>query len=213
MVQVEATNIVRKISKAEATTIDAAEGIVEAFVNTMGVVDYDGEIIEIDAFSDSILKGGQTVAWFHDQSTPVGKVLDASPIPYGDDEETGMTMGRLKAVMQFNMNTQRGREAFADVQFGSVKEWSVGFRSLSDEIEMLADGTKARVIKALDWVEVSPVLRGASPNTQTITSKSASDALDNEEIVDDAFDTEAELVREGIEITKIQLTLETNKDG
>lgn len=213
MVQVEATNIVRKISKAEATTIDAAEGIVEAFVNTMGVVDYDGEIIEIDAFSDSILKGGQTVAWFHDQSTPVGKVLDASPIPYGDDEETGMTMGRLKAVMQFNMNTQRGREAFADVQFGSVKEWSVGFRSLSDEIEMLADGTKARVIKALDWVEVSPVLRGASPNTQTITSKSASDALDNEEVVDDASDTEAELVREGIEITKIQLTLETNKDG
>ena len=145
MVQVQATNIVRKISKAEATTIDAAEGIVEAFVNTMGVVDYDGEIIEIDAFSDSILKGGQTVAWFHDQSTPVGKVLDASPIPYGDDEET--------------------------------------------------------------------VLRGASPNTQTITSKSASDALDNEEVVDDASDTEAELVREGIEITKIQLTLETNKDG
>lgn len=213
MVQVEATNIVRKISKAEATTIDAAEGIVEAFVNTMGVVDYDGEIIEIDAFSDSILKGGQTVAWFHDQSTPVGKVLDASPIPYGDDEETGMTMGRLKAVMQFNMNTQRGREAFADVQFGSVKEWSVGFRSLSDEIEMLADGTKVRVIDALDWVEVSPVLRGASPNTQTITSKSASDAPNTEEVVDDASDTEAELVRESIEITKIQLTLETNKDG
>ena len=213
MVQVEATNIVRKISKAEATTIDAAEGIVEAFVNTMGVVDYDGEIIEIDAFSDSILKGGQTVAWFHDQSTPVGKVLDASPIPYGEDEETGMTMGRLKAVMQFNMNTQRGREAFADVQFGSVKEWSVGFRSLSDEIEMLADGTKVRVIDALDWVEVSPVLRGASPNTQTITSKSASDAPNTEEVVDDASDTEAELVRESIEITKIQLTLETNKDG
>lgn len=213
MVQVEATNIVRKISKAEATTIDAAEGIVEAFVNTMGVVDYDGEIIEIDAFSDSIMKGGQTVAWFHDQSTPVGKVLDASPVPYGEDEETGMTMGRLKAVMQFNMNTQRGREAFADVQFGSVKEWSVGFRSLSDEIEMLANGTKARVIDALDWVEVSPVLRGASPNTQTITSKSASDALDTEQVVEDASDTEAELVREGIEITKIQLTLETNKDG
>jgi HK97 family phage prohead protease len=213
MVQTEAASIVRKISKAEATTIDAAEGIVEAFVNTMGVLDYDDEIIKIDAFSDSIMKGGQTVAWFHDQSTPVGKVLDAAPVPYGEDEQTGMATGRLKAVMQFNMNTQRGREAFADVQFGSVKEWSVGFRSLSDGIEMLADGTKARVIDALDWVEVSPVLRGASPNTQTITSKSASDALGTEQVVDDASDTEAELVRESIEITKIQLTLETNKDG
>ena len=85
----------------------------------------------------------------------------------------------------------------------------MGFRSLSDEIEMLADGTKARVIDALDWVEVSPVLRGASPNTQTIASKSASDAPDTEEVVDVASDTEAELVRESIEITKILLTLET----
>ena len=209
MVQVEAARIVRKISKADATTIDAAEGIVEAFVNTMGVVDHDGEVIDIKAFSDSILKGGQTVAWFHDQSVPVGKVVDAAPVAGGVDEVTGMTTGQLKAVMQFNMNTQRGREAFADVQFGSVKEWSVGFRSLSDEIEMLADGTKARVIDALDWVEVSPVLRGASPNTQTIASKSASDAPDTEEVVDVASDTEAELVRESIEITKIQLTLET----
>ena len=213
MVQAEQDMIVRKISKADATTIDAAEGVVEAFVNTMGVVDHDGEVIDIKAFSDSILKGGQTVAWFHDQSVPVGKVIDAAPVAGGVDEVTGMTQGRLKAVMQFNMNTQRGREAFADVQFGSVKEWSVGFRSLSDEIEMLADGTKARVIDALDWVEVSPVLRGASPNTQTINSKSASDALDTEEVVDDATDTEAELVRESIEITKVQLTLETQNNG
>ena len=213
MVQAEQDTIVRKISKADATTIDAAEGVVEAFVNTMGVVDHDGEVIDIKAFSDSILKGGQTVAWFHDQSVPVGKVIDAAPVAGGVDEVTGMEQGRLKAVMQFNMNTQRGREAFADVQFGSVKEWSVGFRSLSDDIEMLADGTKARVIDALDWVEVSPVLRGASPNTQTINSKSASDALDTEEVVDDATDTEAELVRESIEITKVQLTLETQNNG
>ena len=120
MVQVDAARIVRKISKADATTIDAAEGIVEAFVNTMGVVDHDGEVIDIKAFSDSILKGGQTVAWFHDQSVPVGKVVDAAPVAGGVDEVTGMTTGQLKAVMQFNMNTQRGREAFADVQFGSV---------------------------------------------------------------------------------------------
>ena len=66
--------------------------------------------------------------------------------------------------MQFNLNTQRGREAFADVQFGSVKEWSVGFRSLDDGLERLPSGDNVRVIKALDWVEVSPVMRGASPD-------------------------------------------------
>jgi HK97 family phage prohead protease len=204
MVQVEQGAIVRKISKADATTIDAAEGIVEAFVNTMGVVDHDDEVISFDAFSESILKGGQTVAWFHDQSVPVGKVIDAASVEGGVDEATGMTQGRLKAVMQFNMNTQRGREAFADVQFGSVKEWSVGFRSLSDEIEMLADGTKARVIDALDWVEVSPVLRGASPDTQTIISKSASDTTPEEPDV--AFDTEIELLHLEIEQLKLSIT-------
>jgi len=73
---------------------------------------------------------------------------------------------------------------------------------------MLADGTKARVIDALDWVEVSPVLRGASPNTQTIASKSASDAPDTEEVVDVASDTEIEAIRLGIEIeiTKLNIT-------
>jgi len=122
----------------------------------------------------------------------------------------------LKAVMQFNLNTQRGREAFADVQFGSVREWSVGFRSVSDEIETLADGTKARVIDSLDWVEVSPVLRGASPNTQTINSKAASDAQGDDEeeiaVTEDASDTEKELLRESIELTKLKLEME-NLDG
>ena len=191
--------------------IDESEGIVEAFVNTMGVIDHDGEVIDIDAFGKSIMKGGQTVAWFHDQSTPVGKVVDAAPVTLGIDEATGMATGRLKAIMQFNMNTQRGREAFADVQFGSVKEWSVGFRSLADEVELMADGTKARVIENLDWVEVSPVLRGASPNTQTITSKSASDTTPEESDV--ASDTELEKVRESIELTKAQLDLETFTNG
>jgi len=209
-------NIIRKFETSEVTTVDEAEGIVEAFVNTMGALDHDGEIITFDAFGDSIQNGAQTVAWFHDQSVPVGKVIDAAPVSTGTDEQTGMTTGRLKAVMQFNLNTQRGREAFADVQFGSVREWSVGFRSVSDEIETLADGTKARVIDSLDWVEVSPVLRGASPNTQTINSKAASDAPGDDEeeiaVIEDASDTEKELLWESIELTKLKLEME-NLDG
>ena len=213
---ITAGNIIRKFETSEVTTVDEVEGIVEAFVNTMGALDHDDEIITFDAFGDSIQNGTQTVAWFHDQSVPVGKVIDAAPVSTGTDEQTGMTTGRLKAVMQFNLNTQRGREAFADVQFGSVREWSVGFRSVSDEIETLADGTKARVIDSLDWVEVSPVLRGASPNTQTINSKAASDAQGDDEeeiaVIKDASDTEKELLRESIELTKLKLEME-NLDG
>ena len=199
------TELIYKTVKSEGSTVDASEGIVEAYVNSMGVIDHDGEIIELGAFDQSIQKGGQSVAWFHDQSAPVGKVIDAAPIQLSQDDETARQQGRLKAVMQFNLNTQRGREAFADVEFGSVKEWSVGFRALEDDLERLDGGENVRVIKNLDWVEVSPVLRGASPDTQTITAKSASDTTPEDPDV--ASDTEIETIRLGIEIERTKLDI------
>ena len=203
------SELIYKTVKSEVSTVDAAEGIVEAYVNSMGVVDHDGEIIEMGAFDQSIQKGGQSVAWFHDQSAPVGKVIDAAPIQLSQDDETARQQGRLKAVMQFNLNTQRGRDAFADVEFGSVKEWSVGFRALEDDLERLDGGENVRVIKNLDWVEVSPVLRGASPDTQTITAKSASDTTP--ENPDVASDTEIETIRLGIEIARTKLDIMDKK--
>ena len=203
------SELIYKTVKSEVSTVDAAEGIVEAYGNSMGVVDHDGEIIEMGAFDQSIQKGGQSVAWFHDQSAPVGKVIDAAPIQLSQDDETARQQGRLKAVMQFNLNTQRGRDAFADVEFGSVKEWSVGFRALEDDLERLDGGENVRVIKNLDWVEVSPVLRGASPDTQTITAKSASDTTP--ENPDVASDTEIEKIRLGIEIERTKLDIMDKK--
>ena len=203
------SELIYKTVKSEVSSVDAAEGIVEAYVNSMGVVDHDGEIIEMGAFDQSIQKGGQSVAWFHDQSAPVGKVIDAAPIQLSQDDETARQQGRLKAVMQFNLNTQRGRDAFADVEFGSVKEWSVGFRALEDDLERLDGGENVRVIKNLDWVEVSPVLRGASPDTQTITAKSASDTTP--ENPDVASDTEIETIRLGIEIERTKLDIMDKK--
>ena len=203
------SELIYKTVKSEVSTVDAAEGIVEAYVNSMGVIDHDGEIIELGAFDQSIQKGGQSVAWFHDQSAPVGKVIDAAPIQLSQDDETARQQGRLKAVMQFNLNTQRGRDAFADVEFGSVKEWSVGFRALEDDLERLDGGENVRVIKNLDWVEVSPVLRGASPDTQTITAKSASDTTP--ENPDVASDTEIETIRLGIEIERTKLDIMDKK--
>ncbi len=206
--------ISHKIYTSDVKVIDGAEGIVEAYVNSMGVVDHDGEIIQFDAFNASIEKGGQSVAWFHDQSSPVGKVIDAAPIElgYGDYDDEDFKKGRLKAVMQFNMNTQRGREAFADVQFGSVKEWSVGFRSLDDNIERLSNGDNVRIIKSLDWVEVSPVMRGASPDTQTIISKSATDtSKDSEKDSEDVAVTDIEKLKFQIELEKLKLNIMEKK--
>ena len=208
MVTTNKKTLTHKFTTAEVKTVDDAEGIVEAYVNTMGVVDLDGEVIDFAAFDNSIKKGGQSVAWFHDQSSPVGKVIDASPIELGygddDDEDYPYRRGKLKAVMQFNLNTQRGREAFFDVQFGSVKEWSVGFRSLDDGIERMPNGDNVRVIKALDWVEVSPVMRGASPDTQTIISKTATTTA---EPSDKEKDSDVDVA----DIEKLSLEIEIEK--
>ena len=190
----------RKTYTAEAKVINEAEGIVEAYVNSMGKVDLDEEVISIKAFDKSIENGGISVAWFHNQAEPVGKVISASAILDKKDEDTGMDAGKLKAVMQFNLETQRGKEAFSDVKFGAVREWSVGFNATDHDIESLPNGAKHRVIKDLDWVEVSPVMRGASPETQTVGVKN-SDATSEENP-----DVDSEL--EAIKTAKTTIKLE-----
>jgi len=197
----------RKTYISESKIINESEGLVEAFVNSMGKVDLDEEVIDIKAFDKSIEDGSVSVAWFHNQAEPIGKVISASSVFEGKDEDTGMDAGKLKAVMQFNLETQRGREAFSDVKFGSVSEWSVGFRATDHDLEDLADGTKKRVIRDLDWVEVSPVMRGASPETETVGVKAVPDSEEKSDL-----DTvEVERIETEIEILKLQQEL--NKNG
>lgn len=193
----------RKTYTAEAKVINEAEGIVKAFVNSMGKVDLDDEVIDVKAFNKSIEDGGISVAWFHNQAEPVGKVISASAISEGTNERTGMDAGKLEAVMQFNLETQRGKEAFSDVKFEAVREWSVGFRATDHEIKDLADGGKYRVISDLDWVEVSPVMRGASPETQTVGVKTDTDTEE-----DSVADSEGiKTLQTIIELEKLRMEL------
>ena len=80
----------RKTYTSESKVINEAEGLVEAYVNSMGKIDLDEEVIDIKAFDKSIDDGGISVAWFHNQAEPVGKVISASPEFDGKDDSTGM---------------------------------------------------------------------------------------------------------------------------
>ena len=74
--------------------------------------------------------------------------------------------------MQMNMDTQSGREAFSNVSGEYIREWSVGFNMKKDGSSFeTIEGSPVRVISDLDWVEASAVIRGASPETQTISAK------------------------------------------
>lgn len=190
----------QKISIGSETKIlDEQKGIVEAFVNTMGVVDSDGDVIAPSAFDKSLEKNLPIpVLSSHNQAEVVGKVVAAKSVPVSEEGPH-----RLHATMQMNLDTQGGREAFSNISGNFVREWSVGFNMGKDSSKIeTQDGMQVRVIDDLDWVETSSVIRGASPETQTISAKSNQA---NEE-VETAPDTTAE-VASGTDTTALMLEI------
>ena len=163
--------MIHKTMIASAKAVDEAEGIVEAYTNTMGVVDADGDIVEPTAFNSSIADNLPIpVLSGHDQGKLVGKVIFAQPRHITGDEY------RLFTRMQMNMETEAGRDAFSNVAGDYVREWSIGF-NIPRESDVEQEGsdvsTVIRRIGNLDWVEVSSVIRGSSPSTGTVAAKSS----------------------------------------
>jgi HK97 family phage prohead protease len=200
--------MISKTLIANAKAIDAAEGIVEAFVNSMGVIDADGDIVEPTAFDLSIRENLPIpVLSGHDQGKLVGKVIFAQPQYITGDEY------RLFTRMQFNMDTQAGRDAYSNVAGEYVREWSVGFNipRASDVTREGGDvSSLVRRIAALDWVEVSTVIRGSSPSTVTVAAKSIDPDAEKRGIashltawVEDAWDVS--LMRDRIKADATQL--------
>ena len=174
--------MINKFYVSEAKGIDDSEGIVEAYVNTMGIKDHDGDIINPEAFNNSIRSRLPIpVLSGHDQSEIIGKVLFAQPEQIEGPEH------RLFARMQMNMDTEAGRDAYSNIAGHYVREWSVGFNIPgNDAIAYDRDGADSpRTIMDLDWVEVSSVVRGASPSTMTIAAKSETETVTMPEVVPD----------------------------
>ena len=153
---------------SEIKVLDETQGIVEAYTNSMGIIDSDGDVIETSAFNNSIQNNLPIPALVgHNPSAVVGKVVDAQAIQQPDGS------AKLYNKIQFNMDTQAGKDAYSNVAGGYVREWSVGFNIPENGVELDREENKLiRRIKDLDWVEVSSVLRGASPNTGTLSAKS-----------------------------------------
>lgn len=119
--------------------IDKAQGIVEAFVSAIGNKDSVGDIVIPGAFNDSLKRRKPRVVWGHDWNQPIGKVLEIYEVAPNDPrlpaKMKNAGVGGLFAKVQFNLNTERGREAFANVAFyGNEQEWCV-----DTETEILTD--------------------------------------------------------------------------
>ena len=140
---------------------EGEEGQVEARIATLGVVDLHGDLTAKGAFrKQSVLMSPWNHSSGRGQEPPVGK---------GVIDKNGVFTG------SFFMKTVAGREAYEvakAIASDSFKaEWSYGF-NVEDSKEEVRDGETIRVLKKLDVFEVSPVIRGAGIDTETLSVKS-----------------------------------------
>jgi HK97 family phage prohead protease len=160
-------NLILRIQHAaEIKVVNEEKGIVEAYVSIFGNIDSYGDIILRGAFLESLAKKLPKFVWSHNWEIPIGKILEAK------EDDKGVY---IKA--QFNLETQRGKEAYSDLKFGSFDEFSIGLRVLDWEY----DEAGHRVIKKAKLYEASPVLAGANPDTELISVKGDKDIEDKEE--------------------------------
>lgn len=165
-------------------TIDEMQGIVECFVAGIGNKDSVGDIVLPGAFTESLKRRKPRVVWGHDWNAPIGKVLEIYEVPPSDprlpSKMRQARIGGLFARVQFNLKSERGREAFNSVVFfGEEQEWSIGYKTLDS---IFSQEKQANLLKVLELYEVSPVLHGANQLTATVSIKS--EKQDTEKQVD-----------------------------
>ena len=156
-----------------SVNLDEAEGIVECFVAGIGNKDSVGDVCAPGAFTKSLLRRKPRVVWGHNWNDPIGKVLEIYEVGSSDPRlPLKMKMagiGGLFAKVQFNLNSEKGKEAFANVAFfGEEQEWSIGYKTLRAQFDQKS---QANILYEVELYEVSPVLHGANQLTGTISVK------------------------------------------
>ena len=166
-------NLLFKSGNSGQVNVDQAQGIVECFVAGIGNKDSVGDIVVTGAFAKSLLRRKPRVVWGHSWNDPIGKVLEMYEVAVGDSrlpaKMRNAGIGGLYAKVQFNLQSEKGKEAFATVAFfGEDQEWSIGYKTIDSIFD---PNLQANVLKELELYEVSPVLHGANQLTGTISIK------------------------------------------
>jgi HK97 family phage prohead protease len=137
-------------------------GYFEGYASVFGVQDSDGDVIVKGAFSNTLASGKKPkMLWQHDAKEIIGKWTELS-----EDDNGLWVKGSLI------MDTQRGREAYAQLKAGVLHAMSVGFNILGAG---QGQSTRGRVIDEVDLWEISLVTWGANPEALITNVKSIRD--------------------------------------
>jgi HK97 family phage prohead protease len=159
---------------------DEDAGIVTAILNTTAITDLQRDKILPGAWA-SVLRSASKVKILvsHEHhALPLGKMLSLDEWMPGDFRlpawHQAHGAGALVGTFKVDLNRQGGRDLWAAIKGGYVSEYSVGFLADGDYFE-----NNDRIIPRIaSLVECSAVLRGASPETMTLSVKSADSKSD-----------------------------------
>lgn len=127
-----------KSFKFEVKDIDE-QGIFEGYAAVFGNIDRTGDVIEPGAFRKTLQENPQLpILWQHNPAEPIGLTVAAV------EDNKGL---RVKG--QLNLETARGREAYALIKQGVLRGLSIGY----DTIKEAWEGTtrKLKEIRLWEW--------------------------------------------------------------
>ena len=153
----------RKSYKASVTSSGEA-GEITALVSCFGNIDRAKEVVKPGAFTASLQKRLPKGVWAHDWTQPVAKTLEAKETPEG-----------LVIRGQFNLDTQRGRDAYSDIKFGIVDQFSIGYSVTKDSFDKKAGVRHLDEVELFEW---SPVLVGMNESTRLLSVKNAANEVE-----------------------------------
>jgi HK97 family phage prohead protease len=156
----------------ELKIADDQQGVIEAIVSVFSNTDSGNEKVMPGFFTKSIERKLPKGVWAHDWKQPIAKTLEAKELLPGDPQlpDSLKLLGGAYIKGQFNLDTQRGREAYSDIKFGIVDEFSIGYRVVKDGKDKESG---ARELIEGEWKEWSPVLVGMNDQTALISIKEA----------------------------------------
>jgi HK97 family phage prohead protease len=164
-------NIEHKSFSAEVKAADPEKGLIEAIVSVFSNRDSADERVMPGYFKESLARKLPKGVWMHDWTQPIAKTLEARELDPGDPllPEHLKALGGLYVKGAFNLETQRGREAYSDLKFGLVDEFSIGYRNTKTAYD---EETGVRDLIEGDLYEWSPVLVGCNDQTALLGVKS-----------------------------------------
>ena len=163
-----------RVFRSEVRTASVDEGIIEAIVSAFSVDEPGyGTRMRAGCWAAGLAEKLPAGVWMHKADQTVAKTLVARELMPGDSllPDELKLLGGLYIKGQFNLQTQRGKEAFSDIQFGIVDEFSVGFYVVRSEYDWDTDIEEFIECSAYEW---SPVLRGGNPGNTLLSVRDAS---------------------------------------